>query len=97
MHDGNLSFQPGTVGEQPAFRLAPAYDMLPMHYAPARGVELPSREFRPRLPLPAERSLWDSAARAAIGFWQTAAADSRISARFRATCAANAEALARML
>lgn len=97
MHDGNLSFRPGTLGGRAAFRLAPAYDMLPMLYAPARGVELPPREFRPRLPLPAERELWDPAARAAVGFWQTAAEDARISATFRATCAANAGALARML
>jgi len=97
MHDGNLSFRPGTLGGRAAFRLAPAYDMLPMLYAPARGVELPPREFRPRLPLPAERELWDPAARAAVGFWQAAAGDTRISASFRVTCAANAEALARTL
>ena len=97
MHDGNLSFRPGTLGGRAAFRLAPAYDMLPMLYAPARGVELPPREFRPRLPLPAERELWDPASRAAVGFWQTAAEDARISATFRATCAANAKGLARML
>ncbi len=97
MHDGNLSFRPGTLGGRAAFRLAPAYDMLPMLYAPARGVELPPREFRPRLPLPAEREVWDLVASAAVGFWRTAAEDARISAAFRATCAANAGALARML
>jgi hypothetical protein len=96
MHDGNLSFQPRTLDGRPAFRLAPAYDMLPMQYAPARGVELPPREFRPRPPLPAERGRWDEAARAAIAFWKTAADDDRISVPFRAVCVANAEALDRM-
>lgn len=52
MHDGNLSFVPG----QPGPWLAPVYDMLPMLYAPQRGVELPERAFTPRLPLPAERA-----------------------------------------
>lgn len=95
MHDGNLSFQPQSVDGRPGLRLAPAYDMLPMLYAPSRGVELPPREFRARLPLPAERELWAQAAKAAVEFWASAAADERISAGFRAVCADNAEVLGR--
>lgn len=53
MHEGNLAFIPGAEGEPP-LALAPAYDVLPMLYAPARGVELPQREFAPVLPLPSE-------------------------------------------
>lgn len=93
MHDGNLSFQPRSVEGRPGLRLAPAYDMLPMLYAPSRGVELPLREFRPRLPLPAERELWAQAAQAARAFWTSAAADARISAGFRAVCADNARSM----
>jgi len=83
MHDGNLAFRPG-------LRLAPVYDMLPMAYAPVRGVELPHRHFVPVLPVPSERQAWLSAARAAGLFWQAASQDRRISQDFRTTCAQNA-------
>jgi len=69
--------------------LAPAYDMLPMIYAPQRGVELPPVNFAPRLPLPAEREAWQDAATAAAQFWSRAADDVRISADFRALCVDN--------
>lgn len=97
MHEGNLSFQPSTQDGQAGLRLSPAYDMLPMLYAPARGVELPERSFEPKLPLPAEREAWDRAAHAAIAFWQTAAADKRISTGFRAICADNAAVLLKLM
>jgi hypothetical protein len=87
MHDGNLSFVPGA----PALRLAPVYDMLPMRYAPQRGVELPEIAFAPRLPLPAEREPWQEAAQAAIAFWSRASDDTRISNGFRQTCGRNAQ------
>jgi len=97
MHDGNLSFEPAVLAGQPALRLAPAYDMLPMGYAPARGVELPVRDFRPKPPLPAGRQTWEAAARAAVAFWQAAADDARISAGFRELCAENAGVLRRLI
>lgn len=90
MHDGNLAFQPGLT-------LAPIYDMLPMLYAPARGVELPARQFVPALPLPAEQAAWREAALAAIHFWRAAADDGRIGAAFRRTCADNGDALQKLL
>ena len=65
MHDGNLAFLPG-------LRLAPAFDMLPMLYAPQRGVELVERNFAPALPMPHERRTWIQAAEAAIVFWRRA-------------------------
>ena len=89
MHDGNLSFVPSSAG----VRLAPAYDMLPMLYAPQKGVELPSRTYAPRLPLPSERAAWSEASLAAVDFWQTASEDERISAGFRAICTENANRL----
>jgi hypothetical protein len=85
MHDGNLSFVPG----EPGLRLAPVYDMLPMLYAPQRGVELPERQFAARLPLPAERELWHQAAQAAIDFWRRASNDASISEEFRQICRRN--------
>jgi hypothetical protein len=90
MHDGNLSFRPrSSAGTAPPLVLAPAYDMLPMLYAPQRGVELPHVHFAPRLPLPPEREAWQEAANAAEQFWSHAADDARVSAAFRAICAEN--------
>lgn len=97
MHEGNLSFQPNAWDGQAGLRLSPVYDMLPMLYAPARGVELPARTFEPKLPLPAEREAWDRAARAATEFWQMAAADERISTGFRSICANNAAVLLKLV
>jgi hypothetical protein len=92
MHKGNLSFVPGST-----FQLAPVYDMLPMMYAPLAGGELPTSAFGPSLPMPAERDAWLQAHPAALGFWQNAAQDERISRPFRAVCARNAAELARLL
>jgi hypothetical protein len=86
MHEGNLSFRPVSG----RLELAPAYDMLPMWYAPQRGVEIPIRKFVPELSVPAEREAWMIAASAARQFWQAASEDSRISAGFRTICADNA-------
>lgn len=88
MHEGNLAFQPG-------LRTAPAYDMLPMLYAPTRSGELPTVPFVPPLPLPGENTPWHQAAAAAGVFWKLCANDSRISPAFRAICLANATAIAR--
>ncbi|UXH78304.1 type II toxin-antitoxin system HipA family toxin YjjJ [Roseateles amylovorans] len=97
MHDGNLSFRPVLDAPTPRLVLAPIYDMLPMRYAPMRGVELPSRTYAPQLPLPAEGDAWQAAARAALCFWQRAAEDVRISGPFRQLCTDNAQTLARLL
>lgn len=84
MHDGNLAFLPD-------MRLAPAYDMLPMMYAPQRGVELVERKLNPALPLPKERESWMHAAKAAVVFWRRVEADERISLGFRRIAEVNAE------
>lgn len=88
MHLGNLSFVPG-----PTLQLAPAYDMLPMMYAPLPGGEVPPRVFQPEWPLPHQRPLWQTACAAALAFWRTASADPRISAPFRQLCETNASTL----
>jgi DNA-binding transcriptional ArsR family regulator len=90
MHDGNLAFRPGLA-------LAPAYDMLPMLYAPARGGELPERHYDPPLPLPNEARAWRETADAAHAFWLRCGADERIGARFRTACRQNARALAQAI
>lgn len=88
MHTGNLSFRP-----QHTLALAPAYDMLPMLYAPLSGGEVPARNFEPALPLPAERDAWTTACEAALAFWREASADRRISSGFRRICSENLRSL----
>jgi hypothetical protein len=91
MHLGNLSFEPvGTL------RIAPVYDMLPMAYAPLSGGEVPPRPFDVALPMPEQRERWLAACTAALEFWRRAASDVRIGGPFRAVCADNAAALARL-
>ena len=83
MHEGNLSFHPGLA-------VAPAYDMLPMLYAPLRAGEVPPQTYIPTLPLPTEADGWRDAARGAIAYWTRCANDSRISEPFRRICNDNA-------
>jgi len=95
MHPGNLSFIfAAAPGMAPKLNPAPVYDMLPMHYAPLAGGEVPPREFNPALPLPSERADWHTACAAALDFWHSAAIDPRISAPFRAQALANHNRLA---
>ncbi len=90
MHLGNLSFRP-QAGQ---LALAPAYDMLPMRYAPLGGGETPPLALLdPVLPLPGERAQWQPAAAAALHFWQTLAHDTRASDPMRAQAEANAARL----
>lgn len=89
MHEGNLSFRPGLT-------LAPAYDMLPMAYAPLRGGELPDFRFDPPQARPEEMEAWRAAAGAAVVFWQRCAADARIGSAFRGICAGNARDIERL-
>jgi len=84
MHLCNLSFR-----ISPTLRLAPAYDMLPMMYAPLPGGEVPPRAFNPRLPTPPQRDVWQVACAAALEFWRAASTDARISPTSRDGCAAN--------
>lgn len=91
MHTGNLSFRP--QGPPAVLALAPAYDMLPMLYAPLPGGEVPVRRFEPPLPLPPQRAAWIAACNAALAFWARAAADARIGEDFRRTCEANVQRL----
>lgn len=95
MHEGNLAFQLSQIKGN--FEVAPAYDMLPMLYAPLRGVELPQRQFKPELPLPGEVATWLPAAKAAKRFWGLAAQDLRISQDFREICTGNQVLLLHLL
>jgi hypothetical protein len=76
-------------------QLAPAYDMLPMLYAPVRGVGAAARVCAV-LAAPSEHEDWLAAADAAIAFWRERSSDERISAGFRAVCKANGKELKRL-
>lgn len=91
MHKGNLSFVPGLP-----MRVAPVYDMLPMIYAPLAGGEIPKVKYAPELPAPKNRDVWHQATAAAFAFWESAAADERISSELQAICRQNLEVLAKL-
>jgi hypothetical protein len=79
MHFGNLAF---FLGDTLPLRLAPAYDMLPMLWAPVAGQAMPAPTFSPPVPLPGEMPDWSEAAAWAAEFWQRVATDTRISSDF---------------
>ena len=103
-HYGNISLLRhninGITQSSGNWKLSPSYDMLPMLYAPVGG-ELVQRDFAVRngvmaKPQPTSATLpeWPRALALAIQFWQTAAADERISAAFQKIAAENALKLA---
>lgn len=79
MHAGNLSF---FMGNSQPFRLAPAYDMLPMLWAPGPQGEIVPRRFAPAPPLPSLLPIWREAAVLAERFWERLSDDGRLSAEF---------------
>lgn len=84
MHDGNLSF----VAEHGRpFALAPAYDMLPMAFAPSTGGGLPSMLAPVTLHASVGNAVWREALPVARAWLQNVQADRRFSPRF-APCVA---------
>ena len=90
-HHGNISL----LLHNDRWQLAPAYDMLPMLYAPVAG-EIVPRDFAAQPPRPTVHTLqvWPRARELAQRFWQTTAQDPRISAPFRELAQANERLLA---
>ncbi len=81
MHAGNLAFW---FDDTLPFRPAPAYDMLPMLWAPATQGEIRPVTFAPAAPVPAVRVAWIQAAGWAAEFWRRVAEDdANISTDFR--------------
>ncbi|ATB29820.1 type II toxin-antitoxin system HipA family toxin YjjJ [Melittangium boletus] len=79
-HFGNVSFL--ETGPQ-RFRLAPAYDMLPMTFAPSVTTVV-ERPFEPSPPTAATLDVWADAALHASTFWTRAAGEAALSEDFRA-------------
>jgi hypothetical protein len=92
-HYGNISLLIDRAGK---WELAPAYDMLPMIYAPVAGEIVPRDDFDPARFAPTAETVrvWDTARQLATHFWELAAHDSIISAAFRSVARRHADALA---
>ena len=84
-HHGNISFFCNGENIGP---LAPAYDMLPMLYAPQNN-QLFGRAFEPQSPKFAELPVWNDALLAAHKFWQEVQAHPEISTEFKKLTAGN--------
>lgn len=93
MHAGNLSFR---LTDEAPFTLAPAYDMLPMLWAPGPQGEMMDRAFAPQPPVPADAEAWREMLDLARDFWNRVIGDQRVSREFAATARAAGEALARL-
>jgi hypothetical protein len=91
-HFGNLSF---LLDGTRVTGLAPAYDVLPMHYGPRAGEVTDAEYPMPSLGTPLAE-VAAGAVEAAVGFWRSVAADSRVSRAFRAIAARDAERVAGM-
>jgi len=91
-HYGNISL---VIDQRGNWQLAPAYDMLPMIYAPVAGEIVPRDGFDPARFVPSAQTLrvWDQARELATTFWSRAAQDRRISEEFRASAQRHAESL----
>lgn len=79
MHPGNLSFF--LTGSLP-LAVTPAYDMLPMLWAPGAQGEITPRRFTPAPPIPAMEQPWRQAAAMAEDFWTAVSADERTTPDF---------------
>lgn len=85
-HMGNVSLI--MIDGRRRFDLAPAYDVLPMHYRPRDG-HVPNGLFNLPATAPGAARAWDSALAAACSFWERVSRDERISQPFREICAGN--------
>jgi hypothetical protein len=90
-HFENLSLMTDELGRP--IEVSPAYDILPVMYAPVGGgIEPALRLVAPSFQsLGARPDVWEQAFQAAEAFWTTAAADRRLSERMREISASNAQ------
>jgi len=78
-HFGNVMLFDRYAGP---FELAPAYDMLPMLFAPQDG-QMVARQFEPPTPTAVWLSVWPRARALAAAYWTRLIQDPRISVGFR--------------
>ena len=84
-HFGNITLFDDYQG---VLRLAPAYDMLPMLFAP-QSDQLVTRKFEAPAPRAAWLSVWPRARSLAETYWNRVIADARLSEEFRQLCVAS--------
>lgn len=91
-HYGNISL---LIDARGSWELAPAYDTLPMVYAPVAGELVPRDDFDPGRLTPSAQTLrvWNQARALAIDFWRRVVQDERISQAFRQEGLRHAESL----
>ncbi|MDD5286586.1 MAG: HipA domain-containing protein, partial [Desulfuromonadaceae bacterium] len=85
-HFGNVSLI--MLDGRSQYRLAPAYDLLPMVYKPVDGA-VPSRPLTVPAVVPGASNEWSSALESASQFWNQTKSDIRISEEFRMICTEN--------
>jgi hypothetical protein len=85
-HFGNVSLI--MLDDSRPYKLAPAYDLLPMVYRPMDGA-VPSRPLTLPAVVPGAPDEWPSALESARQFWNRTQSDIRISENFRVICAKN--------
>lgn len=81
MHLGNAGL---VLADDRPLVLAPAYDMLPMHFRPTASGEVVPRDYVVTVATPEYRDDWRTAAEIARDFWDRVADEVLISAEFRA-------------
>ena len=85
-HNGNLSFFYDAVFDlktAPRFRLTPAYDVLPMAFAPTRAGTMLQTGYTPQLRPEVEGKFWRQAYPVALEYWQHISGDNQFSTDFR--------------
>ena len=87
MHLANISFY---FCAEKILGLAPAYDMLPMLYAP-QDEQLVERVFTPPMPKPSELDIWSDVWTAGKDFWAEVSTNPAISDGFRKIAQTNLE------
>ncbi|HET6534941.1 MAG TPA: HipA domain-containing protein [Sphingomicrobium sp.] len=96
-HHYNVALFPQFTGEGEStaatarrYALAPAFDQVPMLYAPTGGGQLPERTFSRAAPAGDTWNVWEDAVALGTEFWKRAASDARVGERMRAVARANA-------
>ena len=98
-HHNNVLLFPqhdGSTAEIERYSLAPAFDQLPMMFAPKSGGAMSSTPLNPGAPVADVWDVWNDALRMARRFWSHAANEPRISAALQAACHASGQALANL-
>jgi hypothetical protein len=93
MHTGNLAF---FLTDTLPLTVTPAYDMLPMLWAPGAQGEITHRHLTPAPPIPAMEEPWRQAAAMAEDFWAAVAADERFTQDFSGIAAESLATIRRL-